>query len=155
MNTAVNKHYDASKETNKEDERLVLNLHGKMSITSISKHTGFPIPYINAIVRKGVRDSLIASKFKKKPKKALKEPEPKNPPRKTIHLHSRAETTQMSFEQILAYRKYQYLPWCGVAYFDEKTDRLSIGEERKMQAEHDVLFVNRRTNSNRNDTFLI
>ena len=70
-------------------------------------------------------------------------------------LHSRAETPQMTYEEVLAYRKYKYLPWCGVAYFDENTDRLPIGDERRMQAEYDVLFLNRHSRSNRNDKFLI
>lgn len=141
--------YNANKMTDEEREALVLSLRDKMSASQISKHTGFSVPFVNTVIRRVIRNSPKEPKLKKHKK------EHKPIPDNQMILHSRAETPQKTFEEILAYRKYRYLPWCGVAYFNENTDRLSIGEERRMQEEHDVLFLNRHSASNRNDKFLI
>ena len=145
---ADTKNCNANKMTDEEKKSLVLSLRGKMSASQISKHTGFSIPFINAVVR-AARNSSEEPKLEKHKKEC------KSNSRRSIILHSRAETPQKTFDEILAYRKYKYLPWCGVAYFNENTDRLSIGEERKMREEHDVIFLNRNSTSNRNDKFLI
>ena len=151
------KNLNAGAMTDEEEEALVLNLYGKMSISNISKHTGFSIPFVNTIIRRAIKTNPELAKRHRqveKPKPPIKEYKRKTQ-RKTVTLHSRAETPQMTYEEVLAYRKYKYLPWCGVAYFDENTDRLPIGDERRMQAEYDVLFLNRHSGSNRNDKFLI
>lgn len=151
------KNLNAATMTDEEEEALVLNLYGKMSISNISKHTGFSIPFINAVIKRAIKSNPELPKQHRqveKPKPSKKEHKQKTP-HKVMTLHSRAETPQMTYEEVLAYRKYKYLPWCGVAYFDENTDRLPIGDERRMQAEYDVLFLNRHSRSNRNDKFLI
>lgn len=151
------KNLNAGAMTDEEEEALALNLYGKMSISNISKHTGFSIPFVNTVLRRAIKTNPELAKQHRqveKPKPSTKEYKQKTQ-RKTVTLHSGAETPQMTYEEVLAYRKYKYLPWCGVAYFDENTDRLPIGDERRMQAEYDVLFLNRHSESNRNDKFLI